>query len=513
MLAPVVLNRLNSDDARQALRVLWETLESRQSEVEAAVIEAARDIPQFLAILEHMSPSEREAESERGRALQRAALIDGDWAPYLADLRAQGEMYARMNIPFTAWFRLVGAFRTAVIEAESRDDASRREVARGIELLLDVALATIGEAYLATKEELIRATRAELDHYIQLAHSAPIGMAVWRWLEPTDPSSFQLITANPAARGLAPAVLPGTSGNGLAAMPQWSRDSEIPELMIAALTDGEARTWSLTRETPSGRVCYEGKCFPLQANDVAIVFEDVSQRVALREELQARLKELERSNRELDDFAYVASHDLRAPLQDIRTLTQWLGEDAGDALPLEAALHLDRLTGRVSRMERLLEDLLEYSRIGRGTLPPTELSLGDLVSEVVALLRPAPGFSVTTRRSPRFALPRPPVEKVLRNLILNALKHHDRAEGSITVDGEIAGECLVLEVTDDGPGISPEYHERVFRIFQTLKPRDEVEGSGMGLAIVKKTVEASGGTVGIRSTGRGTTVALEWPLK
>jgi signal transduction histidine kinase len=508
-----LLERLKSEETRRALRVLWETLESRQQAIDAAVEQEAREVPQFLALLQTLPRSVREAEAVRSRALQRAALVDGDWAPYLADLRLQGETYAKMGIPFPAWFRLVGAFRSVVADAvASRPDASR-EVSRAIEPFLDLAMATIGEAYLSTKEEMIRATRQELDHYIQLAESSPIAMAVWRWADPGDPSSFDLVTANPAAKDLAPDELAAAKGGRLSQLPRWSKESEIPRLMVEALTERRPRSWSATRRTADGRrICYQGQCFPLRANYVAVMFEDVSERVAMREELQRQLQELERSNRELDDFAYIASHDLRAPLQDIRTLAQWVGEDAGDALPLEAALHLDRLAGRVRRMERLLEDLLDYSRVGRGSALTTELTLAELVSDIVALLRPASGFVVTTRRSPRFTLPRPAIERVLANLILNAIKHHDRHEGSVVVDGEVRSGRLIVEVTDDGPGIPEAYHERVFRIFQTLKPRDEVEASGVGLAIVKKTVEGSGGSVGIRSSGRGTTVHLEWPL-
>jgi signal transduction histidine kinase len=113
---------------------------------------------------------------------------------------------------------------------------------------------------------------------------------------------------------------------------------------------------------------------------------------------------------------------------------------------------------------------------------------------------------------PTFQTPRVPLEQVIRNLVSNAIKHHDRDDGAIEVFSRESGNFYEFAVSDDGPGIPPEFHDRVFQIFQTLKSRDEVEGSGMGLALVKKTVEAHGGNVTLESSGgRGTTFRFTWP--
>jgi signal transduction histidine kinase len=244
-----------------------------------------------------------------------------------------------------------------------------------------------------------------------------------------------------------------------------------------------------------------------------VIFEDVSEREQLQRQIAKQLRELERSNRELDDFAYVASHDLKAPLQDVRNLADWIAEDAGAALPESSMRHVALLGDRVRRMERLLDDLLEYSRIGRTEGAREDVSVRDVLAEVVALVRPPEGFHVEMRgESPVVSTPRAALEKVMRNLVGNAIKHHDRTTGSVVVTAECVGERVVIRVTDDGPGIPREFHKRVFAMFQTLRPRDELEGSGMGLTFVKKAVEHYGGKVGVESDGRGTTVVFDWPL-
>ena len=233
----------------------------------------------------------------------------------------------------------------------------------------------------------------------------------------------------------------------------------------------------------------------------------------LEERVAERTAELQRSNRELDHFAYVASHDLKAPLRAIDHLSEWIEADVGDLLPPASREHLAKLRGRVHRMERLLDDLLAFSRAGRVQHAPERIATDELVRSIFDLLAPPPGFRLITDASlPVLTTERVPLETVLRNLIGNAIKHHDRQDGCIQVSAKDMGDRIEFSVTDDGPGIPPGFHERIFELFQTLKPRDQVEGSGMGLAIVKKTVESMGGATRVDSAvGAGAAFRFTWP--
>ncbi len=241
--------------------------------------------------------------------------------------------------------------------------------------------------------------------------------------------------------------------------------------------------------------------------------QDITQLKRDAEDLRRQAQELERSNQELDDFAYIASHDLKAPLRGIDNLSKWIAEDAKDSLSEASRDHLRKLRQRVARLERLLDDLLQYSRAGQQMGDVMTIQTGPLVRSVVELLTPPAGFVVTVANGmPQLTTYKTPLELVFRNLIDNAIKHHDRAEGRIEVSASNQGRLVEFTIRDDGPGIPAEYHDRIFRMFQTLKPRDEVEGSGIGLAVVKKVVERQGGQVTVEShSGRGTAFRFTWP--
>jgi two-component system, LuxR family, sensor kinase FixL len=239
---------------------------------------------------------------------------------------------------------------------------------------------------------------------------------------------------------------------------------------------------------------------------------DITQRKAAEDQIRHYASELERSNRELDQFAYSASHDLRSPLRAIGQMASWIAEDHGKKLPEEVCRDLGLIQSRVRRMQQLLDDMLDYARAGRQDGELARVDSEKLVNEIVDLLAPPSGFTVCVGAMPTLVTQRAPLAQVLRNLIGNAIKHHDRTVGHIEISASDHGDQVEFVVRDDGPGIPREYHKEVFQMFSTLKPRDVVEGSGMGLAMVRKILENRGGAIHIESAeGRGATFRFIWP--
>lgn len=240
---------------------------------------------------------------------------------------------------------------------------------------------------------------------------------------------------------------------------------------------------------------------------------DVTARHQIELEKEQQRAELERSNADLEEFAYAASHDLKAPLRAISHLVQWITDDIEPLVNPETLENLKLLQGRVARMQMLLDGLLAYSRIGHTSSTIEDVNIGEVVREVVAMLAPPPGFVVACEGTmPIIRTHRVPIQVVLENLISNGLKHHDRTEGRITVQTRAVDGVTEFRITDDGPGIPAQFHDRIFLMFQTLASRDDVESSGIGLTIVRKKVQTHGGRIWVESAppARGTTFVFTW---
>lgn len=253
--------------------------------------------------------------------------------------------------------------------------------------------------------------------------------------------------------------------------------------------------------------------FVAMIRDISLRAGIEAEREALIDDLGRAKADLERSNEELNSFAYVASHDLKAPLRVIDNASRWLEEDIGDTLEEDSRENITLIRSRVSRMERLLDDLLLHSRIGRDDRVHAAVDGAELMAAIRDLIDLPEGFRVEADESlAAISLPRMPIQSVLLNLVSNAIKHHDRPDGTVRVSVTETDAAYVFTVADDGPGIAAEYHDRIFGMFTTLRPRDQVEGSGMGLAMVRKTVGMVGGSVALDSApGAGSRFIVTWP--
>lgn len=240
---------------------------------------------------------------------------------------------------------------------------------------------------------------------------------------------------------------------------------------------------------------------------------DIDERRRAEVDRERLIEALSRSNRDLDEFAYVISHDLRAPLRGIKNLSEWIQEDLGDSVPQAGREHLGLLRERVQRLEALIDGVLHYARAGRAPEGPAPIDVGRLIAETIELL--APPATVTCTISgpmPTLVAERTPFQQVFSNLLGNAVKHARREDAHVEVRCQDAGLFWQFSVVDDGPGVAPQHHERIWGIFQTLEAQSAGAVSGIGLSIVKKIVTARGGRVWVESVlGQGAAFHVSWP--
>lgn len=240
---------------------------------------------------------------------------------------------------------------------------------------------------------------------------------------------------------------------------------------------------------------------------------DITERKKSEEKMAEYLKNLEKTNKELDKFAYVVSHDLKAPLRAIGNLTGWIEEDAGHMLPSEVRKNFNLIKERVGRMEALINGILDYSKAAKKNDQMEAIDTGNIVKETIELL--GQGKQVrfdVSGNLPEILADKVKVQQIFMNLIGNAIKFNLREDKEVAVKCSVSGPFYQFSISDNGPGIDPRFHEKVFVIFQTINTRDEFESTGVGLAIVKKIIEEQGGKIWVESEpGCGATFHFTWP--
>ena len=249
---------------------------------------------------------------------------------------------------------------------------------------------------------------------------------------------------------------------------------------------------------------------------VAIALEHAQLYAKIQASLQEKetlLKELENANQELKDFAYIVSHDLKAPLRGISSLADWISTDYGDELDDKGQKLCSLLIGRAKRMNDLIDGILQYSRLGRIKQEKSSVDLNTFVPEVIDLIAPPENITIEIENElPRLLGDKTHMQQIFQNLLSNAIKYMDKPKGMIKIGSISEGRYWRFSVSDNGPGIEERHFKKIFQLFQILSSRDESESTGVGLSLVKKITERSGGRVWVESkVGAGSTFFFTLP--
>ena len=256
--------------------------------------------------------------------------------------------------------------------------------------------------------------------------------------------------------------------------------------------DGSVRTIAAIGETE-----YDEDGCPLVMRGVNF---DITDKIEQQRLLEIKREELERSNQELAQFAYITSHDLKAPLRGISSLSTWIDEELSDVDKTEELeTYLRLLNNRTKRMENLIDGILEYSRVGRKEIEKDLVDLNQITFDLSEDLTTNNEWHIVLCELPEIRINETRIKQIFLNLFQNAIKHGEREDGVIQLTYEDLGDEHKFSIKDNGPGIEPKYHEKIFQIFQTLKPKDEMESTGIGLTLVRKIVRDYGGEAGVDS--------------
>ena len=273
-----------------------------------------------------------------------------------------------------------------------------------------------------------------------------------------------------------------------------------------------------------------GRVFPIELSLSSVIVDDKKMVIAVARDITERKKaeqtleelntalettnlELIRTNKELQEFAYITAHDLKTPLRAIGTLADWLSVDYGEKFDEQGREQVNLLVTKAKQMSLMIDDILRYSGVGQNIQKSQEVDLNRLLSEVIDEIAPPENIVVTSENPlPKLVGKKTHIIQIFQNLLSNAVKYMDKPKGEIKVGCVEEDNCWKFSVVDNGPGIEKKYHDKIFKIFQTLSPREGVESTGIGLSIVKKLVELNKGTIWVESkVGNGSTFYFTLP--
>ena len=391
----------------------------------------------------------------------------------------------------------------------------------GSEFAADISLSPLeGGFVLATVHDITRRKRAEEALAGQSARLAAIVETAVDAIITIDERGT-IDSFNPAAERLFGYARNEVLGKNVSRLMPSPYHEEHDGYLAHYLTTGEKRVIGLGREVVAQRK--DGTTFPmlLAVSEMRVgnrrMFTGIVHDITLRKQAEERqallIRELESANEELKNFAYVVSHDLKAPLRAIATLADWISTDQSEKLDADGKEHLRLLIQRTRRMDSLIDGILQYSRVGRVREVVVAVDVNEIVEEALAMLAPPPHIHVEVASDlPTVRAERTRMLQVFQNLLSNAIKYLDKPEGLIRVDCVGHDQEWEFSVSDNGPGIETRHFKRIFQLFQTLAPKDRVESTGVGLSLVKKIVEMYGGRVWIESQpGAGSTFFFTLP--
>jgi PAS domain S-box-containing protein len=321
--------------------------------------------------------------------------------------------------------------------------------------------------------------------------------------------------------------------------PTTPQSQPLPELMTWLEQQPKlGRIWQLTAyhrdgasfpiELSLSEIALPNQWIALAKPRLMAIVRDVSAQANLMQQLQIHLQAVEKlnlaliatnftlntRNQELAEFAYATAHDLKTPLRGITTLSEWIEEESKSYSSAQLQHYTRLLRQRTYRLNGLIDGLWEYTNLGQTTVTPEPVELATFLQSIQANFPLPPNFEIEIQPTNlHLTTCKSHLRKVIEELLENAVKHHDLGRGKIEISAHLAADKIEMTIADNGPGIAPEHHQRVFRLFETLLPRDVQENTGIGLAIAKKLIDRVGGKIWLETpaSGSGLSVRFTWP--
>lgn len=478
--------------------------------------------PVFGPIMKMQTEEQQKAQNDRSQEMQRRAIYEGKWEEYASDLLTQGIMYARMNISYVDWYDIIKIYKDHLIPHIKKDFPESENVITfldGLNKFIDYAMYGIAEAYFTEKNNIIKAKEERFRAIFE--NSADHIMLIDK--------SFSIVMVNRITVGFEKKEIIGKSLFDF----QPPENVTVLKDAINMVFKNKAPHMYETEYTLEGKKMYfSSSISPIFGSDgevdnIVFISRDVTAQkrseqeikdmnVLLETKVTERTEELRKSNNELEQFAYVASHDLREPLRTISNFASLFQSQYKDKIDERANDYLNFILGSTKRMEALIRDLLDYSKIGRTDLDKVQVDCNETLKEVLDDLSNTISEGRAEIKSESLPVVKAypsELKSLFQNLVSNAIKFQKPGTQPVIhiTAKKKKGEWL-FSVRDNGIGIESKYYNKLFILFQRLHSKEAYPGTGIGLVQCKKIVELHGGKIWVESVpGEGSTFYFTIP--
>lgn len=493
-----------SEDDIAILKKYFEINKRYYAKVNAELTPVLSNHPVFGPLMKLYTPEQTKAQSEHSIEMQRAAIYDGKWEEYSSNLIAQGRTYARMNVAYADWYDVIRMYKVYLLPHIKRDFADSVADAvdfiDGLTKFLDYAMYGIAEAYFQEKNMIILENEERFrtifensaDHIILLDSNGTIEMI------------------NHVVKGR---VKEEILGKCIYDLQQPQNENMVRNAIDKVFSEKIPVTYETDSEIDGEKKYFASTASPVFNKErtvraAVVIARDITHKklseakvhelnATLEMKVLARTEELKRINQELESFSYSISHDLRGPLRAISGFTQILAEEIPSDLNDDAKDAMEEIISNAARMGRLIDDLLEFSRLGKQQLSKVNVNMDELVGSVIADLKKTiigPEVKIKVNQLGIIQGDYGMLKQVVINLISNAIKYSGRKSvQEIEIGSSTNGSAFYIK--DNGAGFDMAYYDKLFGVFQRLHRNDEFEGTGVGLAIAQRIITRHGGKI------------------
>ena len=504
-----------SESEKKDMLSYYTVYEKYAEDVTERATEDLQDHPVFGTIISSVPKEISKARNQLSLQLQKDAIVNGNWPPYIEYQVEQGIGYAKMGLDFKSWYEVVALVKDYITPYLIQEYGSGRaflSALNGMNRFMDVAMGIIGEAYMEEKKAIIRQANELLSSIYNTTTDIIFvievdGDGLYKFSSVNK--SFQVITGLPYEGVVGKYVNEIIPGSSLDFVVNKYKEAIDGKTIVQWEGTFQFPAATFTGEVSVAPVFEEGKCIRLVGS-----IHDVTERKRTEEEIiklnadleqkvLARTAQFKALNKELEAFTYSVSHDLRAPLRAVNGYAEMLIEDYGDGLDEEATRILKARRGNSVKMGTLIDDLLAFSRIGRTEMQKKKVDMNVLLKDVVRELDRCVSHNARIKVGKLHTVKADHnlLRQAVFNLVSNGVKYSSKQKKpEVEIFSEEKNGEVIFSVKDNGAGFDMRYYDKLFGVFQRLHEQEEFEGTGVGLAIVNAVITRHGGKVWAEGT-------------